>query len=263
MGAPFLGFGMLFVLVFGLRLGDELRLGLSSATARGRVIEAQHTTTSVNDVTVYRYDFAFRAQDGQEYTGHSYSTGQRFYADDRVIVEYAAGHPEAARIEETRLSAAPYWAMALMPAFPAFGAFLVLTAAIRGIRQVSLLQYGTLTRGRVLYTQPTKATIDGAAVLKHDYEFLAAGGQTYHGSARVLDSGSIGDEPEEPILYDIANPGRSMLVDSLPFGYKLEIDEYGQWVTHEGWQSIAWCAFAAAGLAVLGVFLLVNLASLL
>jgi hypothetical protein len=263
MGSLFLGFGMVFVLVFGPRPAEELQLALSGATARGTVSTASPTNTSVNDVTVWRYDFTFRAADGQQYAAHSYSTGQSFGAGDRVLIEYATARPESARIESTRLSAAPYWAMALMLGFPIFGAVLVIGGAIRGVRQASLLQYGNLTTGRVLSTQSETVAIEGVPVLRHDYEFLASDGQTYYGSARTLYSGLIGDEPQEPILYDAANPSRSMLIDSLPLGYNLEVDGYGQWATHEGWRSIAWCAFAAVGLAVLAGYVAVNLAVLL
>ncbi|TET55275.1 MAG: DUF3592 domain-containing protein, partial [Anaerolineales bacterium] len=227
MGSMFLGAGMLFVLAFGVRLGDELRFVLSSTAVRGTVVGAEATDTYVNDERVYRYDFRFRAHDGQDYAGQSYSVGRWFDTGDRVFIEYATEHPESSRIEGTWISPVPTSAMALMAAFPIFGAVLVVRSAIRGVRQVGLLMHGSLAKGRILVSQPVRLSPKDTPILKHEYEFLAADGLTYYGAARALDTGLIGDEPEEPILYDSVNPNRSMFIDSLPLGWKLEVDEYG------------------------------------
>lgn len=262
-GTPLLGFGMLFVLVFGLRPADEVQLALYAATVNGTVTGVGPTSTSVNDVTVWQYEFRFRAPDGQEYTGHSYITGLYFEEGDRVTIEYATSRPEAARIEGSRLSSAPSWAAVLVLGFPTVGAVLVVGSVIGGIRQLSLLRHGQLATGQILYTQPTKATVDGMNVVRYDYEFPAGDGSTYYGIARAIESHLLGDEPQEPILYSGQNPARSMLIDSVPLGYQLKVDQYGQWVSTEGWQAVAWCTLAAVGLLALLGFVLVNLTSLL
>ena len=67
------------------------------------------------------------------------------------------------------------------------------------------------------------------------------------GSSRSMPSGLIGDEAREPVLYLPRNPRRSTLVDAIPLRYPLDVDEYGQWVTHESVWPIVWCTLIWVG----------------
>jgi hypothetical protein len=263
MGAMFICCCALFFVVgLDVRHAEELQLAIYSTTARGTVTGAQTTNTSVGDVPVWRYEFAFRAQDGQDYVGRSYSTGPLQLDGSRVLIEYVPERPMASRIQGTRLSSPPYWAVALLFAFPLLGAGLVVNAAARGVRQIRLLRYGALTKGRLLYAEPMRLKVDGVNIAKYEYEFLADDGVVYYDSTMAPASCFVGDEPEEAVLYDAADPGQSMLVDSLKWGHTLKVDEHGKWTTRGGWRAMAWCALAGGATAAFTAYLLVNLASL-
>ena len=66
MGAIFLVAGLLAMWVFigDIRPVAEARLALSSATTQGTITHASPTNVSVNETTVYKYQFTFRTPEG-------------------------------------------------------------------------------------------------------------------------------------------------------------------------------------------------------
>jgi hypothetical protein len=240
-GSFFLLFGMLFVWLF---VGDyqpisAARLALSTTTAKGIITNVDVTNVTENDAMVYVYEFTFRTPDEQEHMGRSYATGQRWRTEDGVDVEYVPGNPTIARIEGARRSRFSPTVL-LTCLFPGIGAIFFTVSTIRGLQQTILLHYGTIAGAQIISEQATGTSINHVPVIAYVYEFDADDGESYLGKARSLPSGRIGDEAREPVLYLPRNPKRSTLVDAIPLRYPLDVDEYGQWVTHESVWPIVW-----------------------
>lgn len=248
-GAIFLLAGLLATWLFigDIRPVAEARLALSSATTTGMITSVERTNTSVNDVTVYRYHFTFRTPNERTFTGRSHTVGQEWSAEDRVTIQYVPAKPSIARIEGSQLSTAPMWGVLLVLIFPATGAALFLPATVSGWKQTILLQRGEIAGAKIISERATGTRINNVPVIAYDYEFPAADGEEYMGSSRSLPSGLVGDEAKEPVLYLPWNPRRSTLVDAIPLRYPLDVDEYGQWVTHEGVWPIVWCTLVWVG----------------
>jgi hypothetical protein len=251
LGAIFLLFGMLFVWLF---VGDfqpisGARLALSATTTTGVIASVDATSASENEVTVYVYEFAFRTPDEQGHTGRSYTTGQQWRVEDRVNVEYVPGNPAIARIEGTRRSRFSPTVL-FVCIFPGVGAALFAASTITGLQQTMLLRYGRIAGARIISEQATGASINDVPVMAYVYEFEADNGESYLGKSRSLPSGRIGDEAREPVLYLPRNPKWSTLVDAIPLRHPLDVDEYGQWKTHESAWPIVWYTLTWAGIAV-------------
>ena len=223
-------------------------MAISSATTTGTITHAEPTNTTVNDVTVYRYHFTFRTPNEETFTGQSYTVGQEWSAESRVTIEYVPTAPSIARIEGSQLSSAPLWGALLMLTFPAIGAAFFLSATINGWKQATLLRHGEVAGAKIISQNPTGVSINDVPVLAYNYEFPAGDGEEYMGSSKSMPSGLVGDEAKEPVLYLPRNPRRSTLVDAIPLRYPLDVDEYGQWVTHESVWPIVWCTLIWAGI---------------
>lgn len=234
LGAAFLIMGMAFTWGFvgDFRPVDELRLALSTATTQGTITNVAATNASENDVPVYRYEFTFSTPDGQTVAGQGYSTGRTWSAGDRVKVQYVEGTPTVARMEETRLSQFSPAALFVV-IFPLIGAAFFATATIRGWRQVTLLRHGEIAAAQTLSERATNVRVNNVPVIEYSYEFEAQDGESYLGSSKSLPSQHIGDEAEEPVLYLEWNPNTSTLVDGLRLRHPLDVDDFGQWITHE------------------------------
>jgi hypothetical protein len=233
LGGIFLIAGILFTWLFAgdFRPIAELRLALSSETATGMITRVERTNTSVNDVTVYRYQFTFRTPNEETFTGQSHTVGQVWSAEDRVPVEYVPDKPSIARIEGSQLSTAPMWGVMLVLVFPAIGGVMFITSTVLGWRQVMLMRHGEIAGAKMISQQMTNVRINNVPVIAYVYEFPTGDGDM--GRSKALPSGLVGDEAREPVLYLPRNPRRSMLVDALPLRYPLDVDEYGQWMAHE------------------------------
>jgi hypothetical protein len=260
-GAIFLLFGLLFTWIF---IGDfqpipEVRLALSTKTTRGIITSVNTTRASENEVTVYAYSFTFRTPDEQEHTGLSYTTGQQWRVEDRVDVEYVPGNPTIARITGARRARFSPTVL-FVCLFPGVGAGFFATATIKGWQQVMLLRHGRIAGAEIISEHATGTRINHVPVIAYVYEFEADDGEFYMGKSKSLPSGRIGDEAREPVLYLPRNPKRSTLVDAIPLRHPLDVDEFGQWQTHESvwptvWYTLIWIGIAAhAGYALARAF---------
>ena len=248
-GAIFLLAGLLATLLFvgDIRPIAEVRLLLSSTTTTGTITSVEPTNTTVNDVTVYRYQFTFKTPNEETFAGQSHTVGQVWSPEDRVTIQYVPAKPSIAKIEGTQLSTAPMWVAFLMLIFPGTGAALFLPASISGWKQATLLRHGEVSGAKIISQSPTGVSINDVPVMAYDYEFSTADGEEYTGSSRSMPSGLVGDEAREPVLYLPWNPRRSTLVDAIPLRHPLDVDEYGQWMTHENVWPIVWYTLIWAG----------------
>jgi hypothetical protein len=232
-GAIFLILGLIFTLIFtqGYRPIDEVRLAASRTTAQGIVTAASETNSTENDVPVYAYKFIFTTNRGEQMTGVSYTTGERWSARDHVTIEYVPDQPSIARIKGARESDFTPWVLFVL-IFPGIGAAMFGAAAIGGWRQVMLLRRGEVADAHILSTPPTGMTVNNVPVVEYSYEIRTASGETFNGSAKVLLSDQIGDEENEPALCLLSNPDNSILVDAISLRHPLDVDEStGQWVS--------------------------------
>jgi hypothetical protein len=236
LGAIFLISGLAFTLVFtaGYRPIDELRLGLSQATAQGIITAISYTNSTENDEPVIAYSFSFTTSREQKVTGVSYSSGERWNMEDRVTIEYVEDAPTIARIRGARASIFSPWVLYVL-IFPAIGAAMFGSAAIGGLRQAAILRYGEVADARILSMRPTNVSVNNIPVLEYSYEIRTAAGETFEGSAKSLPSDRLGDEAAEPALYLPSNPERSTLVDAISLRHPLDVDALtGQWTSQEG-----------------------------
>jgi hypothetical protein len=261
LGAIFLLAGLFSTWLFvgDIRPIAELRLALSSAATQGTITRVTPTNVSVNDVTVYEYQFTFRTPDEKKVVGQSYTVGQKWSAENRVTIQYVPAKPSIARIAGSQLSTAPMWGILLVLIFPATGAGLFLSAAAGGWRQTTLLRSGKTAGAKIISEQATGVRINEVPVIAYNYEFEAVDGESYLGSAKSLPSGRIGDEAQEPVLYLPRNPRRSTLVDAIPLRHPLDVDEDGQWMAHESIWPVVWYALIWIGIAASLVYALVHM----
>jgi hypothetical protein len=134
--------------------------------------------------------------------------------------------------------------------FPIVGAALFVGGTVRGLRQVTLLRHGEIAGAQMISERATNVRVNNVPIIEYSYEFDAHDGESYPGSSKSLPSQRIGDEVQEPVLYLPWNPYRSTLVDGLPLRYPLDVDDFGQWTTHERIWPVVWYALIWAGIIV-------------
>lgn len=225
-GWIFFGFGMIFLLAFGV---PENLVAIfwslqPQQTATGVATGSRTTGASEGSSRVYENRFSLTAADGRTYEGRSYATGTEVSAGEPVTIEYPSARPTHATIQGMRRSL--FGAGILLVAiFPGLGLIFVLFGIARGSRACSLLANGRLAMGTMKSKERTNTRINRQYVYRLKFEFTGEDGRIYEASADTTDTAVLEDEAQEALVYDPAQPARAVMLDSLPGGP--EFDDTG------------------------------------
>ncbi len=216
-GWIFFGFGMIFVLAFGLPKNVvSIFWSLQpQQIARGTATDSSSTGASENRRTVYENRFSFTAANGQIYHGRSYATGTEVKAGEPVTVEYPAASPAHATIQGMRRTLFGS-AVLLILIFPGIGLIFVLWGLVGGSRACYLLANGRLAMGTKKSKERTNTQINKRYVYRLTFEFAGEDGQTHEAVANSVNTAVLEDEQQEALLYDPRQPAKAMMIDSLP-----------------------------------------------
>lgn len=228
-GWGFFGFGLIFLLGFGLFVDwTQPLFALGQVeTAPGVILAVESTGSTVNDVPVYAYTYNFRVERQETvYQGEAYANGRQFETGWDVTVEYLADNPEISRIHGTRHGIFPIWVLAIVLPFPLVGLGFIIAGLTKGIAGLRLLSRGRLTVGKLSGKEPTSTRINNQPVYKLSFNFKGDDGFPQTAIAKTHKTFLLEDEPEERLLYDPHRPNRAVLLDNLPGSP--EIDPFGQ-----------------------------------
>jgi hypothetical protein len=224
----FLGFGMIFVWVFGPRHLPLWALAWAGtpASAPGVVGESRPVNMTENGAQVYGVTYSFVTPGGDEHHGVSYVTGRNLPAGAPATVEYVRRWPEVSQIRGMRRNLLPEWVILFVLIFPGIGLAFVAGTVALGIKANRLLAHGQLACGTLTDRSPTGTRINSRMVYKLTFEFEAGDGRSYQATAKTAEPERLEDERREPLLYDVTRPAYSVMLDSLPGSPT--IDPFGQ-----------------------------------
>ncbi|MBN2087977.1 hypothetical protein JW964_00100 [candidate division KSB1 bacterium] len=214
-GWAFFGFGMIFVLIFGLQSD------VSSIYFTGKLeqqdaflIHVEPTTVSSNNAPVNAFYFRYRAPNGEPFQSISYSTD--ILKDSAMVkIEYPSGKPHLARIVGMRRAQFPPIVLVVL-IFPAVGLGMMYIGMRKGLKSIQLLKNGILTRGRLLAKKPTHIRVNNQPMYEYQFEFKDELGQMHLLKEKAVDNPELEDEALETLLYDPDKPQKGILLDNLP-----------------------------------------------
>jgi hypothetical protein len=239
-GWIFFGFGMVFFWGFVMNgdFSSMLYSGSSWASSGGVVTGSSRTCFSEggskhrSGTPIYANHFRFRAADGNEYDGVSYTRGA-FSAGgggaessvNQVSVQYLSSNPRVSRIAGQRLKPfSPEVAFILL--FPLIGFCFISVGLISGIRSFRLLCSGEAVLGTLEKKEPTNVTVNNRRVYALTFSFKTKNGYPASTVVKTNEPEKLEDDSEERLFYDPAEPSRATLFDTLPGG--VGINERGE-----------------------------------
>lgn len=230
-GWVFACFGMLFCILFipmGLSALPDVTHRNFTPAGKGEVIAVEETNCTIGDVKVYRFLFKLHGENEASKENASviaqstmpccYFVGKRYNHGDEVEIERCG---DVLRIKGASLTqmGGSFLTVAFLPViFPAIGMLLVLRGAAAGNKAIELLRDGEIGQARFVEMNPSGESLNKHPVMKLHYKFTATDGIVYDAYAKALDTHRLTDDTAEPLLYDVMNPARSVLLDSLPAG---------------------------------------------
>jgi len=204
---------------------------LSSLYFTGEVITVEGTATrstevdaSEGNVTVIENQYRFRTEDGVEFEGRSYATGQRIHAGETITIEYSEGKPQYSRIKGMRRHIfSPFVLFVVI--FPLVGLIFILLGLKRSIRALRLLKYGEMTKGKLISKVRTNTKINGRPLYKMKFRYKDYMGNEFELTEKTLTPYVLEDQSEENLLYSRHKPAYAAMLDSLPSS--ASINAYG------------------------------------
>jgi len=216
LGLLFFIIGGIFVIIFfpwEIILNESV--SVKDLMAEGKITAVTYANAEVNEKDVMRYDYTYTTPDG-EYTGYGFATGEIFDVGDDVIVYYKSRNPSVSMVPEFRKNLFPLWVGTLVLIFPLIGLAALFFGTKKVINNIRILQVGELAKGKLIEKKATNASVDEQPVYALTFEFVAKDGNTYRASTKTHKPYLLEDNTEEQLFYDPENPGKAVLLDTLP-----------------------------------------------
>lgn len=222
-GWLFFGFGMIFAVIFvgaadlaavtTFRGALEQTSGTVSTSEKSGYSEGD-SRRSGSGTPVYRHHYSFTVG-SIAHQGVSYSKGRQLTPGQKVQIEFPAGQPDRSRIQGMRTK--PFSAAVLFVLiFPVVGLALALPGLWAGRKNLALLKYGSLARGRLIAKTPTNTKVNKLPVYRLTFEYTDQFGQQHQVETKTHRPEKLEDDAEERLLYDSWRPQRAVFVDTLP-----------------------------------------------
>jgi len=219
-GLSFTIMSLIMFIIFGMQVSfSEFKFSEKSPFVNGQITNVLGTNSYENKVRVFKYDFKYSIN-SKQYSGTSFTTGQKFEVGQVVNIQYVENEPQVSRIENTRNGAfSPLMLIFFLP-FIFVGGSMVGIRIYLGLKSIKLLRYGQIAYGVLIDKQPTNTKINNQTVYKLSFEFQAIDGTKYTTIAKSHLTRLLEDETQEKLVYDANNPKNAVMIDSLPIVVK-------------------------------------------
>lgn len=216
-GLVFFLFGSVFLVAFGAQADfrSPLRFSNSDPVVAGYLTGRQETNASSNKKRIHEYRYRY-AVGSERYQGKSFDTYQSFKIGDDVLVQYVEGNPGLSRIAGMRAAPFPWWIALFTGIFPSIGGTMLYFAFKRYRRNVGLVVGGVVTTGAVTRKEATSTRVNKQTVYQVFFRFRSMDGREHEACVSTHLTDDLGDERDEPLVYDPVDPARAVLLDSLP-----------------------------------------------
>jgi len=205
-----------FFLINDIDFAEIKYLNDNVLVGTGVITEIFETGTTINDETVYGYDYIFLSPIG-DLNWTSYQLGYHYKIGDTVEVEYNTVRPDVNRIKG--MNNTPGGIFSLLFMLPFFVGIVWSMVNIKsGIRKFQILKIGEFTQTVFLRRESTPFRLNDRRVYKYVFNFTDKFGEEHQLKSNTNNPEKF--EPTEKVIavYDPQDPKRSFLVDSLPTG---------------------------------------------
>ena len=230
------GFSFALLAVNGFGLDDAVPRNWIDA-GKGkitRVVETGWSTGGDNkgrgSQKIYAYHFEATNNEIGTISGISYGFKGKYKTGDEVVIKKAGKRYRVLGLTLTGVSvelSLIFFGMGCL--FGGIGLGLMSYPWFVGGKTIICLRDGMTIGAKYIGTSPTGVNVNGKQVMKANFEYQVDGA-TYTASASALDTSRLTDSEYKAVLYDPIKPKRSVVLDGLPSGIRLD-EMTGQFCT--------------------------------
>ncbi len=190
-------------------LQGEVQIG------KGKITDIYETDYNFSSKPYYGYEYTFDSPVGV-LLWTSFASGQNFKVGDEVSIEYSEVRPGINRIQGmTNIVGGTSSFYLLIPLFLSFlwiAILIMMNKKKRLFITNGKVSRGTLVKRRIIYDEFSEED-----VYKLTFNFLDENGKKYQVSVNTSNPEELMDERQELLIYELSNPPKAILVDTLPW----------------------------------------------
>ncbi|HEU4778168.1 MAG TPA: DUF3592 domain-containing protein [Telluria sp.] len=216
-GLIFTLFGAAMLAVFGSAsdLTSSFVFSDHNPRAQGRLIAKVASSASSNRRRIYEYVYRYEVN-AIAFTGTSFDIDNGALPGSPVTVQHLAHDPATSRLEGMKKAPFGLHVALLVSIFPLVGLVMLYFGARRYRTYRYLVEHGVLTTGKVVRKEPTSTKINEQTVYDVFFQYRSSDGVLREACVSTHKSDNLGDEAQEPLVYDAARPDQAVLLDAMP-----------------------------------------------
>ncbi len=235
LGWGIFGFGMIFV--WGFVSFDApaywLKIFQNWSTKSATITKVSDTNGSINEVTVYQYDYSFD-HENQTYHGIAFTTGKKFNEGTVREIEFNVNNPQESKMPDTRRTQFNRWLSLFVVIFPIIGLSFIYSSIKKSWKYLKLLKIGDATKAKMVSKKSISKSGnnkgDGPSLYNYEFQFNYTDqhGETnkYIAKCSTTLCHLVEDELKEIVLFDRFNPNNNIVFDSMESAPRISPDGY-------------------------------------
>ena len=218
-GGIFACFGMIFVCIFlGPGVGEWAITWRQNGEAT--ITQIENTGTSINDQSIYAYHFTGKDEAGNEFSGMSYQTADKFEEGQTVPVMQGRFFGTKRKLQGADLTQMDKFSSlvgAITLLFPTVGLCMIWFGVLwPGWKRLPLLLHGELALGTFLRQEGTNMSVNDQRVQRLVFAFNTLEGESFEATFNTLTPDKfLSDNCRKIVLYDSGNPKKNMVWESI------------------------------------------------
>ncbi len=210
--------GLSFITYFSLQLDWNILFAAKKdlVTTSGFITSLIETQYKVDESVLYEYRYQYYDMSQIPYSGFFLEYANAYEPGQEITIEYLRESPEVSRfVGKDRQNYDQIMFLAGVGCLVA-GFLFLYPSCRRTRRERKIIMMGLPAEGRLVHAEPTNLKVNEQPVYKLTYEYHTSRDNIQKFSVRSHLIRNISNEHSEILIYDPDNPGKVLVVDTLP-----------------------------------------------
>ncbi|KPL24707.1 MAG: hypothetical protein AMS23_05395 [Bacteroides sp. SM1_62] len=210
--------GLAFIIYFSMQLNWNILFAGKKdlVTTSGFITSMNETQYKANESLLYEYRYRYYDMSQIPYSGFFLEYANAYERGQEITVEYLKDSPEVSRFAgKDRQNYDQIMFLAGLGSI-IIGFLFLYPSCRRTRRERKIIMMGRPAEGKLVYADPTNLRVNEQPVYKLTYEYCTGRYDVQKFSVRSHLIRNISDEHTEILIYDPSNPGKAVVVDTLP-----------------------------------------------
>jgi preprotein translocase subunit Sss1 len=210
--------GLAFIVYFSMQLNWSILFAGKKdlVVTAGFITSLNETQYNVNERPLFEYHYRYYDQSQIPYAGFFLEYANAYEPGQEITIEYLKESPEVSRFAgKDRQNYDQIMFLAGVGSI-IIGFLFLYPSCRRTRRERRIIMMGLPAQGKLVYAEPTNLRVNEQPVYKLTYEYSTGQHNIQKFSVRSHLIRNLSARHTEMLIYDPGNPGKAVVVDTLP-----------------------------------------------